>query len=113
MKKMEISKLSSQEKKKIEEAKKNYQKMWEETKPFIKERKIDILNDFNKLKLSIHVIEGAIQKCSADIFIEWIVKGKKIFNLRYVFGLHSQHRTEPHYYRSQSHNLDISLRDDQ
>lgn len=40
MKKMEISKLSSQEKKKIEEAKKNYQKMWEEMKPFIKERKI-------------------------------------------------------------------------
>jgi len=40
MTKMEISKLSSQEKKKIEEAKKNYHKMWEEIKPFIKERKI-------------------------------------------------------------------------
>ena len=40
MKKMEINKLSIQERKKIEEAKKNYQKMWEEIKPFIKERKI-------------------------------------------------------------------------
>ena len=39
-KKMEIMKLSSMEKKKIEEAEKSYQKMWEEIKPFIKERKI-------------------------------------------------------------------------
>jgi hypothetical protein len=40
--------------------------------------KIDILNEFNKLKLLIHAIEGAIQKCSVDIFIDWIAKGKKI-----------------------------------
>lgn len=40
MKKMEISKLSSEEKKKIEEAKKNYHEIWEEIKPFIKERTI-------------------------------------------------------------------------
>lgn len=48
---------------------------------FIKKQtnKIDILNEFNKLKVLIHAIEGAIKKCSVDIFIEQIAKGKKIF----------------------------------
>lgn len=40
MKKMEIRGESSQMKEKIEEAENDYQKMWEEIKPFIKERKI-------------------------------------------------------------------------
>ena len=40
MKKMEIRGESSQMKEKIEEAEEDYQKMWEEIKPFIKERKI-------------------------------------------------------------------------
>ncbi len=52
MKKMEISKLSSQKKKKIEEAKKNYQKMWEEIKPFIKERKIKQYSTTGEWKIS-------------------------------------------------------------
>ncbi len=54
MKKMEISKLSSQKKKKIEEAKKNYQKMWEEIKPFIKERKIKQYSTTGEGKMSSH-----------------------------------------------------------
>jgi len=39
MEKKDISELSHQEKKKIEDAEKNYRKMWEEIKPFIRERK--------------------------------------------------------------------------
>ncbi len=39
MTKKDISELSHQEKKKIEDAEKNYRKMWEEIKPFIRERK--------------------------------------------------------------------------
>lgn len=52
MKKMEISKLSSQEKKNIEEAEKNYRKMWEEIKPFIKERKIKQYSTTGEWKIS-------------------------------------------------------------
>ena len=40
MKKIKTKKTTFKEGKKIEEAQRNYQKMWEEIKPFIKERKI-------------------------------------------------------------------------
>ncbi|MEA2032774.1 MAG: hypothetical protein U9N41_04225 [Euryarchaeota archaeon] len=36
--KKDISELSHKEKKKIEDAEKSYRKMWEEIKPFIRER---------------------------------------------------------------------------
>ena len=52
MKKMGISKLSSQEKKRIEEAEKSYRKMWEEIKPFIKERKIKQYSTTGEWKIS-------------------------------------------------------------
>jgi len=52
MEKMEISKLSSIEKKKIDEAKKNYQKMWEKIKPFIKERKFKQYSTTGEWKIS-------------------------------------------------------------
>lgn len=52
MKKIEVSKLSSQEKKKIEEAEKNYQKMWEEIKPFIKKRTIKRYSTTGEWKIS-------------------------------------------------------------
>jgi hypothetical protein len=38
MEKKDISELSHKEKKKIEDAEKSYRKMWEEIKPFIRER---------------------------------------------------------------------------
>jgi len=52
MKKMEISKLSPKEKNNIEEAEKNYRKMWEEIKPFIKERKIKQYSTTGEWKIS-------------------------------------------------------------
>lgn len=52
MKKMEISKLSSLEKKRIGEAKKDYQRMWEEIKPFVKERKIKQYSTIGEWKVS-------------------------------------------------------------
>lgn len=52
MKNMEISKISFQERKKIEEAKKDYQRMLEEIKPFIKERKIKQYSTTGEWKIS-------------------------------------------------------------
>ena len=45
-------KISSQEKKKIEEAKKSYQKMWEEIKPFIKKHEIKHYSTTGQWKIS-------------------------------------------------------------
>jgi len=52
MKKMDISKLPHQEKRKIEEAEKSYRKMWEEIKPFIKERKLKQYSTTGQWKIS-------------------------------------------------------------
>ena len=40
MEKKDITKLSLPDKRKIEDAEKSYQKMWEEIKPFVKKRKV-------------------------------------------------------------------------
>ena len=52
MKKPEIIKLSPEEKKKIEEARRNYQKLWEEIKPFIKKRKIKYYSTTGEWRIS-------------------------------------------------------------
>ena len=50
--KININKISSHEKKKIEQAMKNYQKIWEEIKPFIKERDIKQYSTTGQWKIS-------------------------------------------------------------
>lgn len=52
MTKMDISKLPHQEKRKIEGAEKSYRKMWEEIKPFIRERKIKQYSTIGEWKIS-------------------------------------------------------------
>lgn len=50
--KMKVDKLSLHGKKRFEEAKKSYQKMWEEIKPFIKKRKIKQYSTTGEWKIS-------------------------------------------------------------
>lgn len=52
MKKKDIGELSHQEKRKIEDAEKSYRKMWEEIKPFIKERKFKQYSTTGEWKIS-------------------------------------------------------------
>jgi len=52
MKKIEVNKLSYQEKRRIEEAEREYKKMWEEIRPFIKKRKIKQYSTTGEWKIS-------------------------------------------------------------
>lgn len=44
------------------------------------DNKIDIVNEINILKTTIQAIEGSIQKCSADRYVDIIKKGKDLLN---------------------------------